>query len=35
MMDNPELLHLIPPVLLANRDVLFGNLQEIYDFHAQ
>ncbi|XP_072517043.1 guanine nucleotide exchange factor DBS isoform X2 [Salminus brasiliensis] len=32
-LDNSELTHLIPPVLENKKDVLFGNLAEIYDFH--
>uniref|UniRef100_A0A7N5ZZB9 MCF.2 cell line derived transforming sequence-like 2 n=1 Tax=Anabas testudineus TaxID=64144 RepID=A0A7N5ZZB9_ANATE len=30
---NSELSHLIPPSLENKRDVLFGNLPEIYEFH--
>ncbi|XP_056269841.1 guanine nucleotide exchange factor DBS isoform X10 [Pseudoliparis swirei] len=32
-LDNSELSHLIPPSLDNKRDVLFGNLPEIYEFH--
>lgn len=32
-LDNSELSHLIPLALQNKRDVLFGNLPEIYDFH--
>uniref|UniRef100_A0A3Q1G4T6 MCF.2 cell line derived transforming sequence-like 2 n=1 Tax=Acanthochromis polyacanthus TaxID=80966 RepID=A0A3Q1G4T6_9TELE len=32
-MNNAELSHLIPPSLENKRDVLFGNLPEIYEFH--
>ncbi|XP_067085567.1 probable guanine nucleotide exchange factor MCF2L2 [Osmerus mordax] len=32
-LDNAELSHLIPPALENKRDVLFGNLPEIYEFH--
>ncbi|KAM6962562.1 guanine nucleotide exchange factor DBS [Aplochiton taeniatus] len=32
-LDNSELSHLIPPALENKRDVLFGNLPEIYEFH--
>uniref|UniRef100_A0AAQ4Q9M2 MCF.2 cell line derived transforming sequence-like 2 n=1 Tax=Gasterosteus aculeatus aculeatus TaxID=481459 RepID=A0AAQ4Q9M2_GASAC len=32
-LDNSELIHLIPPSLDNQRDVLFGNLPEIYEFH--
>jgi len=33
-MDNPAMLDLIPVSLLGNKDILFGNMQEIYNFHA-
>ncbi|XP_036442625.1 guanine nucleotide exchange factor DBS isoform X1 [Colossoma macropomum] len=32
-LDNSELTHLIPLALENKKDVLFGNLAEIYDFH--
>ncbi|TSK53622.1 Guanine nucleotide exchange factor DBS [Bagarius yarrelli] len=32
-LDNSEMTHLIPPVLENKKDVLFGNLPDIYDFH--
>ncbi|XP_031430908.1 guanine nucleotide exchange factor DBS isoform X3 [Clupea harengus] len=32
-LDNSELSHLIPPALENKREVLFGNLPEIYEFH--
>uniref|UniRef100_A0ACB8FB88 Guanine nucleotide exchange factor DBS n=1 Tax=Sphaerodactylus townsendi TaxID=933632 RepID=A0ACB8FB88_9SAUR len=32
-MDNPDLIHLIPTALANKREVLFGNLLEIYEFH--
>ncbi|NXB34933.1 MCF2L factor, partial [Eulacestoma nigropectus] len=32
-MDNPNLVHLIPSALQNKKDILFGNLPEIYDFH--
>ncbi|NXT02339.1 MCF2L factor, partial [Jacana jacana] len=32
-MDNPSLVHLIPAALQNKKDILFGNLPEIYDFH--
>ncbi|XP_039666680.1 guanine nucleotide exchange factor DBS isoform X2 [Perca fluviatilis] len=32
-LDNSELSHLIPPSVGNRRDVLFGNLPEIYEFH--
>uniref|UniRef100_A0A286XN42 MCF.2 cell line derived transforming sequence n=1 Tax=Cavia porcellus TaxID=10141 RepID=A0A286XN42_CAVPO len=33
-MDNPEMFDLIPPVLRNKKDVLFGNMTEIYEFHS-
>ncbi|XP_045144302.1 proto-oncogene DBL [Echinops telfairi] len=32
-MDNPEMYDLMPPLLRNNKDVLFGNMAEIYKFH--
>uniref|UniRef100_A0A3B1KKC4 MCF.2 cell line derived transforming sequence-like 2 n=1 Tax=Astyanax mexicanus TaxID=7994 RepID=A0A3B1KKC4_ASTMX len=32
-LDNSEMTHLIPAVLENKKDVLFGNLGEIWDFH--
>ncbi|KFP79957.1 Guanine nucleotide exchange factor DBS, partial [Acanthisitta chloris] len=32
-MDNPSLVHLIPSALQNKKDILFGNLPEIYEFH--
>uniref|UniRef100_A0AAY4EA66 Guanine nucleotide exchange factor DBS-like n=1 Tax=Denticeps clupeoides TaxID=299321 RepID=A0AAY4EA66_9TELE len=32
-LDNSELSHLIPPGLDNKKEVLFGNLSEIYEFH--
>ncbi|KAM9831269.1 guanine nucleotide exchange factor DBS [Neosynchiropus ocellatus] len=32
-LDNSEISYLIPPSLENKRDVLFGNLPEIYEFH--
>ncbi|XP_060797511.1 guanine nucleotide exchange factor DBS isoform X4 [Neoarius graeffei] len=32
-LDNSEMTHLIPPVLENKKDVLFGNLADIYTFH--
>ncbi|XP_027568678.1 probable guanine nucleotide exchange factor MCF2L2 isoform X4 [Pipra filicauda] len=32
-MDNPNLLHLIPSALQNKKEILFGNLPEIYEFH--
>uniref|UniRef100_A0A8C5WYM8 MCF2 protein n=2 Tax=Laticauda laticaudata TaxID=8630 RepID=A0A8C5WYM8_LATLA len=32
-MDNPTMAFLLPPLLRSCKDVLFGNMPEIYDFH--
>ncbi|XP_063195103.1 probable guanine nucleotide exchange factor MCF2L2 isoform X9 [Chroicocephalus ridibundus] len=32
-MDNPSLVHLIPSSLQNKKEILFGNLPEIYEFH--
>uniref|UniRef100_A0A8D0KPU9 MCF.2 cell line derived transforming sequence-like 2 n=1 Tax=Salvator merianae TaxID=96440 RepID=A0A8D0KPU9_SALMN len=32
-MDNPDLIHLIPTAVSNKKEVLFGNLTEIYEFH--
>ncbi|XP_077002941.1 proto-oncogene DBL isoform X3 [Tamandua tetradactyla] len=32
-MDNPEMFDLMPPVLRNKKDILFGNMAEIYEFH--
>ncbi|KAM9264858.1 guanine nucleotide exchange factor DBS isoform 1-T1 [Cariama cristata] len=32
-MDNPLMAHLIPPELQNKKDILFGNMEEIYHFH--
>ncbi|NXE35360.1 MCF2L factor, partial [Ptilorrhoa leucosticta] len=32
-MENPNLVHLIPSALQNKKEILFGNLPEIYDFH--
>uniref|UniRef100_A0A670KGI1 MCF.2 cell line derived transforming sequence n=1 Tax=Podarcis muralis TaxID=64176 RepID=A0A670KGI1_PODMU len=32
-MDNPTMAFLLPPPLQNRKDVLFGNMPEIYDFH--
>ncbi|XP_043926586.1 guanine nucleotide exchange factor DBS-like isoform X2 [Protopterus annectens] len=34
-LDNPEVLHLIPSALQNKKEVLFGNLPEIYEFHKR
>ncbi|KAG7234456.1 hypothetical protein INR49_004790 [Caranx melampygus] len=34
-MDNPAMAHLIPSTLVSKKDVLFGNMSEIYQFHKR
>ncbi|KAM3850729.1 guanine nucleotide exchange factor DBS-like [Diretmus argenteus] len=34
-MDNPAVAHLMPSTLLNKKDVLFGNMLEIYQFHKR
>uniref|UniRef100_A0A665WRE4 MCF.2 cell line derived transforming sequence a n=1 Tax=Echeneis naucrates TaxID=173247 RepID=A0A665WRE4_ECHNA len=34
-MDNPALSGLLPPSLHSKKDILFGNLPEIYNFHSR
>ncbi|CAL8356346.1 unnamed protein product [Merluccius merluccius] len=34
-MDNPSLCDLLPPILRSKRDILFGNMPEIYNFHSR
>ncbi|KAK7893312.1 hypothetical protein WMY93_022464 [Mugilogobius chulae] len=34
-MENPLLSHLIPASLICKKDVLFGNMSEIYHFHKR
>ncbi|XP_068165585.1 guanine nucleotide exchange factor DBS isoform X3 [Antennarius striatus] len=34
-MDNPAMTHLMPSILLSKKDVLFGNMSEIYQFHKR
>uniref|UniRef100_A0A5F8HII9 MCF.2 cell line derived transforming sequence-like 2 n=1 Tax=Monodelphis domestica TaxID=13616 RepID=A0A5F8HII9_MONDO len=34
-MDNPDLNHLIPVALQNKKEILFGNLHEIYEFHKR
>lgn len=34
-MENPALSHLLPSSLLSKKDVLFGNMSEIYQFHKR
>ena len=35
MMDERAMQHLIPPELVGKKDVLFGNLDQIYAFHHE
>uniref|UniRef100_A0A096M8F7 MCF.2 cell line derived transforming sequence n=1 Tax=Poecilia formosa TaxID=48698 RepID=A0A096M8F7_POEFO len=34
-MDNPALSGLLPPILRSKKDILFGNMPEIYNFHSR
>ncbi|XP_028272182.1 proto-oncogene DBL isoform X3 [Parambassis ranga] len=34
-MDNSALSGLLPPILRSKRDILFGNMPEIYNFHSR
>ncbi|MEQ2262048.1 hypothetical protein XENORESO_015286 [Xenotaenia resolanae] len=34
-MDNPTMAHLIPSNLQSKKDILFGNMPEIYQFHKR
>uniref|UniRef100_A0A3P9P341 MCF.2 cell line derived transforming sequence like n=1 Tax=Poecilia reticulata TaxID=8081 RepID=A0A3P9P341_POERE len=34
-MDNPIMAHLIPSTLQSKKDILFGNMPEIYQFHKR
>lgn len=34
-MDNAAMAHLIPPHLQNKKEVLFGNMPEIYHFHKR
>lgn len=34
-MDNPALSGLLPLILRSKRDILFGNMPEIYNFHSR
>lgn len=34
-MDNPAMVHLIPAPLQNKKEVLFGNMPEIYHFHKR
>uniref|UniRef100_A0A8C7FP11 MCF.2 cell line derived transforming sequence n=1 Tax=Oncorhynchus kisutch TaxID=8019 RepID=A0A8C7FP11_ONCKI len=33
-MENPGLSGLLPPILQSKKDILFGNMPEIYNFHS-
>lgn len=34
-MDNPSLSTLLPPSLRNKRDILFGNMPDLYNFHSR
>uniref|UniRef100_A0A4W5RJX0 MCF.2 cell line derived transforming sequence a n=1 Tax=Hucho hucho TaxID=62062 RepID=A0A4W5RJX0_9TELE len=34
-MENPGLSGLLPPILQSKKDILFGNMPEIYNFHSR
>ncbi|KAJ8276410.1 hypothetical protein COCON_G00081620 [Conger conger] len=34
-MDNPVLSGLVPPILRSKKEILFGNMPEIYNFHSR
>lgn len=34
-MDNPALSGVLSPILRSKRDILFGNMPEIYNFHSR
>ncbi|XP_035291069.1 proto-oncogene DBL-like isoform X1 [Anguilla anguilla] len=34
-MDNPALSGLLPPILRKKKEILFGNMPEIYNFHSR
>lgn len=34
-MDNPDMFDLMPPLLRNKKDILFGNMAEIYEFHSK
>lgn len=34
-MDNPAFRNMIPEQLIGKKDVLFGNLEQIFDFHRK
>ncbi|XP_061595511.1 proto-oncogene DBL isoform X1 [Cololabis saira] len=34
-MEDPSMSHLLPPALSSQKDVLFGNMPEIYQFHSR
>lgn len=34
-MDNPAMAYLLPSNLLSKKDILFGNMSEIYQFHKR
>nr|XP_057942736.1 proto-oncogene DBL isoform X2 [Doryrhamphus excisus] len=34
-MEDPSMSHLLPPLLVSQKDILFGNMPEIYQFHSR
>jgi hypothetical protein len=34
-MENPALRNIIPDQLIGKKDILFGNLEQIYNFHRK
>jgi hypothetical protein len=33
-LDEPDRYRYLPPVIIQNKSILFGNLPDIYAFHA-
>lgn len=33
--DEPEMRHLVPDAVRSKKDILFGNLKDIYRFHKE
>lgn len=33
--DDPEMRHLVPDAVRSKKDILFGNLKDIYRFHKE
>lgn len=34
-LNDPENQSLVPQFVLLNKDILFGNIREIYNFHSK